>query len=338
MKILYAAQATGNGHLSRAREIIPILKQYGMVDIAVSGTQADVKLPFPIIYQKQGTSFMYGNRGGINWWQTFKKTNFIKFTKDVWTFPVDEYDVVFNDFEPVVAWACKRKGVPCIGLSHQGAFLSDKTPRPKKRNFGGEFILKNFAPVSSMYAFHFKRYDNFIRTPIIRQEIRQAEISNQGHIAVYLPAVNNKLLIQYFSKINTVKWKIFSNRVKTIETIGNIEIHPISNEGWIAAAASSEGIVMSAGFEGPSESLFMGKRLIVMPIIGQYEQLCNATALEQMGVPTFRKIDFRFDGLLHDWLKYRKPIQVDYPNETANIIQSIFENEEVQLPLSSLIF
>jgi uncharacterized protein (TIGR00661 family) len=332
MKILYAAQATGNGHLSRAREIIPILKQYGTVDIAVSGTQADVKLPFPILYQKQGTSLMYGNRGGINWWNTFKKTNFLQFTKDVWRFPVEEYDIIFNDFEPVVAWACKQKSVPCIGLSHQGAFISDKTPRPKRQNFGGEFILKNFAPVSSMYAFHFKRYDNFIRTPIIRQEIRQAEISNQGHIAVYLPAVNNKLLIQYFSKVKTIKWKIFSNRVQKMEIIGNIEINPISNEGWIAAAASSEGIIMGAGFEGPAESLFMGKRLIVMPIIGQYEQLCNATALEQMGVPVFRKIDFRFDSLLHDWLKYRRPIQVDYPNETATIIQSIFENEEVSLP------
>jgi UDP:flavonoid glycosyltransferase YjiC (YdhE family) len=29
MKILYAIQGTGNGHVSRAREIIPIPKKYG---------------------------------------------------------------------------------------------------------------------------------------------------------------------------------------------------------------------------------------------------------------------------------------------------------------------
>ena len=39
MKILYAIQGTGNGHLSRARDIIPILQKKGDVDILVSGTQ-----------------------------------------------------------------------------------------------------------------------------------------------------------------------------------------------------------------------------------------------------------------------------------------------------------
>ena len=33
MKILYAIQGTGNGHISRAREIIPLLQKYGELDI-----------------------------------------------------------------------------------------------------------------------------------------------------------------------------------------------------------------------------------------------------------------------------------------------------------------
>ena len=54
MKILYAIQGTGNGHVSRAREIIPILKKYGELDILISGTQADVNLDEEIKYQFKG--------------------------------------------------------------------------------------------------------------------------------------------------------------------------------------------------------------------------------------------------------------------------------------------
>ena len=61
MKILYAIQGTGNGHISRAREIVPILMKYADVDVLLSGTQADVKLQFPIKYKKHGLSFIFGN-------------------------------------------------------------------------------------------------------------------------------------------------------------------------------------------------------------------------------------------------------------------------------------
>ena len=37
MKILYGIQGTGNGHISKAETIYPILKQYGEVDVMVSG-------------------------------------------------------------------------------------------------------------------------------------------------------------------------------------------------------------------------------------------------------------------------------------------------------------
>jgi len=58
MKILYAIQGTGNGHISRARDIIPILSQKGQVDILISGIQSDVDLPYDIKYRFKGLSFI----------------------------------------------------------------------------------------------------------------------------------------------------------------------------------------------------------------------------------------------------------------------------------------
>ncbi len=63
MKILYAIQGTGNGHLARAEDIIPILKQYGDLELFVSGAQADIKLSYPVKHTSKGLSFYFGKNG-----------------------------------------------------------------------------------------------------------------------------------------------------------------------------------------------------------------------------------------------------------------------------------
>ena len=50
MKVLFAIQATGNGHLARARELIPELKKQVDLDLLVSGNQGEIELDYPIKY------------------------------------------------------------------------------------------------------------------------------------------------------------------------------------------------------------------------------------------------------------------------------------------------
>jgi len=65
LKILFGIQGTGNGHLSRARDVYPELAKYGDVDVLISGIQADVDVPFPVNYRMYGMSFIFGKRGGV---------------------------------------------------------------------------------------------------------------------------------------------------------------------------------------------------------------------------------------------------------------------------------
>src|SRR4051812_40616034 len=123
MKILYAIQGTGNGHIARAREIIPILQKEHDVDILISGTQSDIDLPFTVAYRFNGLSFVFGKKGGIDIFKTYKKTNLRKLFKEIDSLSVLKYDIVLNDFEPVSAWACRLQQKPCISLSHQSAVL-----------------------------------------------------------------------------------------------------------------------------------------------------------------------------------------------------------------------
>src|ERR1043165_2895467 len=137
MKILFAIQGTGNGHLSRARDVYPELTKYGEVDVLISGIQADVDVPFPVHYRLYGLSFIFGKNGGVDIWDTAKKMKLRKLIKDIRHLPVENYDLVINDFEPVSAWACKRKNVPCISLSHQCAVLHENAPKPKESDLVG---------------------------------------------------------------------------------------------------------------------------------------------------------------------------------------------------------
>src|ERR1700748_3857004 len=158
MKILYAIQGTGNGHLSRSMDIVPLLQKMGDVDVLVSGTQGDLKLPFKVKYQLHGFGFVFGKSGGVDIWASFLKSRFRKFLGEIQDLPVEKYDLVINDFEPVSAWACYMKDIPCVGLSHQAAVLCDAAPKPEESDMIGNLILKHYAPVTVQYGFHFKRF------------------------------------------------------------------------------------------------------------------------------------------------------------------------------------
>jgi uncharacterized protein (TIGR00661 family) len=105
MKVLYAIQGTGNGHLSRAHEIVPILQKYVQVDTLVSGNQAQIKADFPIDYQRTGLTFLSGKNGDISIIKSLQNTHPIDLVREIRSFPIKQYDLVLSDFEPVSAWS-----------------------------------------------------------------------------------------------------------------------------------------------------------------------------------------------------------------------------------------
>lgn len=326
MRILYAIQGTGNGHISRARDIIPLLKDKGQLDILISGTESDVELGYPVKYSLKGLCFVFGKKGGIDLAATYKKAKLKRFYNEIKNLPVNDYDIVISDFEPVSAWACRLQNKPCIALSHQAAVLNKKSPHPDNFDPVGKLIAKNYAPATVHYGFHFRQYDSNIFTPVIRTEIRDAAIRNKKHYTVYLPAYSDKKIIKVLSEIDDVEWQVFSKSSKKSYVQKNIIVWPINNDSFIKSMASSEGVLCGAGFETPAEALFLRKKLMVIPMKGQYEQQCNAAALKKMNVPVLKKLRSSHIKKIEKWTKTGKTIPVDFPDITGKIIGEIFDN------------
>jgi uncharacterized protein (TIGR00661 family) len=187
MKILYATQRTGNGHIARAQELIPIISKLGELHILASGSNSQIQLSQPITYSFKGISLYYSN-GKVSYLKTFLKNNFILFLYNVISFPTKSYDLIINDFEPISAWSCKLKGGNIISLSHQAALLFNETPKAKTNSIIGKAVLKYYAPTKIKYGFHFKSYHPQILLPIIRSKIKTLTTSNHRDYLVYLPS------------------------------------------------------------------------------------------------------------------------------------------------------
>jgi uncharacterized protein (TIGR00661 family) len=323
MKILYAVQATGNGHISRACEVIPELKKLGKLDVFLSGNNAHLNFPFETRYTSKGLSLFYGSDGKLDYRKMLTENRASRLFKEIRQFPVTQYDLIINDFESISAWAAKLRGIPCISFSHQAAFLSRQTPRPNEKSIFAEMLLRNYAPGSDAIGFHFKPYDSFIYTPVLRNKIRSIEPANNGHYTVYLPAFGSAILEKVLCKFQAIRWEIFMPGCNNETRVENCIFKPVDANSFIESMASCEGVLCGAGFETPAEALFLGKKLFVIPIGGQYEQQCNAASLNEMGVPVAKTFDTEISSQLLKWLNAPMPARIHYANQTAELVEML---------------
>ena len=324
MKIFYAIQATGNGHISRAMELLPHLKEYGAVDIFLSGGNSNLELDCPIKYHSNGVSLFYNCKGGLDYFKILNQIQLSGLQQQIRDLPVEKYDLIINDFEYITAAACARKKIPSVHFGHQASFQSALTPRPHRKKLTGEWLLKKYARATNYIGLHFCKYDHFIFTPIIKHEILQAEPVDKEYITVYLPSYCEIQLETIFHKLQGVQFQVFSRQTKQPKKSGNISFLPVDKNLFTASLIYCTGIITGGGFETPAEALHLGKKLMCIPISGHYEQQCNAAALERIGVTCLRKIGQGFKNDFENWMNQSFTIPVHYEDSIPQSLSYLY--------------
>ena len=99
---------------------------------------------------------------------------------------------------------------------------SANTPRPKRENIAGEIVLKKYAAADAYVGLHFEQYDDFIFSPVIKDDILNANPTNKEHITVYLSHYADDTVAKALKKIKEIRFEVFSKSVKEITVDGNI--------------------------------------------------------------------------------------------------------------------
>ncbi len=326
MKILYAIQGTGNGHITRSISIINELQKRADVDVLVSGIHNELKLPIEVKYNFKGLGFVFGQKGGINYKQTFKQNNLSTFFKEIKQLPVENYNFVVSDFEPVSVWAASKVGIPTIGISNQVSVLHPKIKKPWPPISVSRVFMENYAQCQYNIGFHFEAVDEHIVTPVIRDEIRLGLNTNEGHGLVYLPFYSDEIIYKALKKVGNFKWIVFSKHSKKAYKKGDVQFEPVNGHLFNEKLLSSHIVLTAAGFGTTSEALHLGKKMIVIPMKGQYEQKFNAYTLQKFGVKVLKSLESNDAPILiNKVLNSTASFKMNYPDNAKIISDKVID-------------
>ena len=211
-------------------------------------------------------------------------------------------DAAVCDYDPYVAWAAWRDGIPVMALNHPGIVLTHPAAR--------------FDAFSAMVVstFLMGRYDRSVYCsffdgdvgPIIRPEIAAATPHRREHFVVYLKPSYREMVLRKFRELE----------------ITNVQVFPDPSRDFISAFAGCKGVIAAAGHQFISEALYLRKPVYVIPQTGQYEQTLNAKMLEASGwgvCGTMRDINTSLPAFIRS---------VDeFPRQPQPGIRFVFDNE-----------
>lgn len=320
MKILYGIQGTGNGHITRARVMASCFKKLGVeVDYVFSGRCKSAYFDMDVFANYstyRGLSFV-SKAGQIDNLQTLKQARPCQLIKDINQLDLRHYDLVFNDFEPITAWAAKKQGVPVIGMSHQAAFLSDEVPVFGRRFFCKSFI-KHYAPADIYLGVHWQPFAHNIIPPFVAAFAHSNPVIVENKVLVYLPFENIDNIIDYLKDFPEREFYCYHPHADN-RSIANIHLRRQSRDGFLNDLGNAGGVIGNAGFELASEALQLGKKLLLKPLGKQFEQAINAQTLLSMGAA--HVMNYLNPYALDDWLCAPQNEQIHFPSDATPLVQ-----------------
>ena len=327
MKILYGFNGVGNGHIARARIMVPKLRAAGAdVTCILSGRDADPNLD---VGQEGEIIFKDGLRlenkdGKMQFFSTSLglAKDLPQLAYDALKLDIDEYDLIITDFEPVSAWAAKLKGKPSIGLANHFSLFHDNVPKV------GEFspfmlFMKNIVPADTKLGMHWDSFDEPILPPLFSAP--EAKPADPNKILVYLNFENLDHVTSLLENIEGYEFYIYSGKVQQSSTKDNLHYRPLSVDGFKKDFADCAGIIANAGFQTTSEALQLGKKNFVKPLEGQKEQESNVLALEQLNLAsTMDELD---PEAVRKWLARDDFNKVRYPDVAQAVTQWVMSGD-----------
>ncbi len=318
MKLLYGVQGTGNGHIARARVMAAALQHRDDIDVdfVFTGRAPDNYFDMEVFGNYRtftGLTFITHN-GRVDRMDTFRQARLRELWQDINALDVQGYDLLVNDFEPVTAWAAKRAGLSSISISHQAAFSYD-IPKAGE-SLLDRLLMKFFAPANIQLGVHWFHFNQPIVPPFVCD--KPIEAPNKDRVLVYLPFEETNDIQQMLEPLTEQRFECFHPSIRAPLSRGHVQWQPTAKSTFQHALSHCSGVIANGGFELSSEALQLGKKLLLKPLHGQFEQLSNVLTLDKLNLcQTLFNLD---TDLVEEWLGTPENEAIQFPDDPTLLI------------------
>lgn len=298
-RILYGVASEGFGHAARSKAVIEQLNKNNKIKVVTSAKAYsylnkffDVEKIdyFKIIYKENKVKkFLTLLNFLIMIPIIFAKIR--KISKIMGDF---KPDVVITDFENLVVYFAFLKNIPVISVGNHHIITEAHHKNIPVKYWFDELIIKiiiklfiikydkNF--ISTFYDCKLKNNSSVLIKPVLRKDILNAKTSNKNNILVYQTSKSNEKLIGELQKINQ-KFIVYGFHEN--KNLGNVVLKDFSENGFLNDLKSCKAVITNGGFNVITESLYLKKPILSIPVKKQFEQILNAIYLERLGYGMF---------------------------------------------------
>jgi len=275
IRVAYSCAGEGFGHAARLVALAPLLEErYEMYYFVPEGLKRFItgKLPRFTSYPLPHFSFVK-KEDRVQWFATFLKTipQLIHFGKEVETLEIMlqklGIQAVLSDYDPYLAWAGKRAGIPVLQINHPG--IISRT-FPLNPFLWIPALVSIFLEGPWTERIHVSFFHGDVG-PLFRPSLFKHSLRDEGYILVNLKPAYREPVLRVLRGMKGIQYRVFPSKD------GNFE----------EALAGCTAVLSSAGHQIISEALHLGKPILVIPQKGQYEQQLNARMLRKTNKGTF---------------------------------------------------
>ena len=205
-------------------------------------------------------------------------------------------DLVVTDFEPAIAGAATRLGLPLVSIDHQHFLLAyDLGSLPWALRWRAWFIglavrAYGMRPAETVISAFFRPplaagWRHVLQVgPLLRREILAAAPTEGNHVVSYLRRHTPDTVVDALARCG-LPVKIYG--LGTREPVGNLSFHPFDERSFVEDLAGCRALVSAAGNQLIGEALHLGKPMLLLPEKAHVEQLINSHFLTNMGAGDF---------------------------------------------------
>ena len=315
LKFVFIVQGEGRGHLTQAISLYSVLTSAGHeIQYVLVGKSERRKIP-NFFYEKikspietfESPNFVADSNGkGIVIFKTifynlsrgrvfFKSIGFLKkILKQV------QPDVVINFYDilgGILNLSFKKNNIKFFTIGHQYFLEHADFIFPAVNKLDRLFLKINNSITSYGYdkklALSFREVADetdkkiYVVPPLLRKEVLSMQTALGNHILVYINMEGYSEEIIAWNKQNSeIILHCFWDK-KEIENPWqpqqNLTFHQVDDVLFLEYMKSARAYVTTAGFESVCEAMYLGIPVMMVPIQGQFEQVCNAADAKRSG-------------------------------------------------------